>query len=199
MFRNKNFQVEKNSPQRLKKTLEGKRKKPIQNLSSPWLTYCKRSIFDMGKIQPTYYKLLIFDMDRFWHLVWANLTSCKFSLFVFFLIPLYIFLIYGVSINKVLQCFMIKIQNLLLQSNTKLLLFWNMERVYSLSCRCNAQDCPKFPSWERDHLGQVGGVRGWIFVAILNLVLVFFCLGFPAYLALQKDCDFDAIELCGWW
>jgi hypothetical protein len=44
----------------------------------------------------------IFDMDRFWHLVWANLTSCKFSLF-FFLIPLYIFLIYDVSINKALQ------------------------------------------------------------------------------------------------
>ncbi len=45
-------------------------------------------------------KQLIFDMDSFWHLVWAKLMFCKFSLF---LIPLYIFLIYNVSINKVLQ------------------------------------------------------------------------------------------------
>jgi hypothetical protein len=41
-------------------------------------------------------------MDRFWHLLWANLMPCKFTL-LFFLIPLYIFLIYGVSINKVLE------------------------------------------------------------------------------------------------
>ncbi len=58
--------------------------------------------FWYGKIRLTYYKQSTFDMDRFWHLVWAKLTSCKFSLF-FFLIHLYIFLIYGVSINKVLQ------------------------------------------------------------------------------------------------
>jgi len=57
--------------------------------------------FDMEKYDwPT--TTVGFDMDRFWHLVWINLTSCKFSIF-FFLIPLYIFLIYGVFINKVLQ------------------------------------------------------------------------------------------------
>jgi len=54
--------------------------------------------FLYGKIWPTYYKRLVFDMDKFWHLVWANLMSCIFSLF--FLIPLYIFLIYNMSINK---------------------------------------------------------------------------------------------------
>jgi hypothetical protein len=43
-------------------------------------------------------RTIIFDMERFWHLVWANLTSCKFSLFLF-LIPLYIFQIYGVFMN----------------------------------------------------------------------------------------------------
>jgi hypothetical protein len=58
--------------------------------------------FWYGKIQLTYYKRSIFDMERFWQVVWANLTSCIFSPF-FFLIPLYIILIYGVFINKVLQ------------------------------------------------------------------------------------------------
>jgi hypothetical protein len=37
-------------------------------------------------------------MEKFWHLIWANSTSCKFSLFLF-LIPLYIFQIYGVIMN----------------------------------------------------------------------------------------------------
>jgi len=46
----------------------------------------------------------IFDIETFWHLVWTNLTSCKFSLF-FFLIHLYIFQIYCVFINKVLKGF----------------------------------------------------------------------------------------------
>ncbi len=44
----------------------------------------------------------IFDLKRFWHLVWANLTSYTFALFIF-VIPLYIFQIYGVLIKKVLQ------------------------------------------------------------------------------------------------
>jgi membrane glycosyltransferase len=44
----------------------------------------------MKKIRMTYDWGLIFDMERFWHLVWANLMSCKFSLSLF-LIPLYIF------------------------------------------------------------------------------------------------------------
>ncbi len=59
-----------------------------------------------GKIWPTYCRWLVFDMERFWHLVWANLTSCNFSLF-FFLILLYIFQIYRVFVNKVLQGFII--------------------------------------------------------------------------------------------
>ncbi len=42
------------------------------------------------------------DMQRFWHLVWANLTSYKFFLFLF-LIPLHILQIYCMFINKVLQ------------------------------------------------------------------------------------------------
>jgi hypothetical protein len=41
-------------------------------------------------------------MEIFWHLVWNNLTSYIFP-FPFFLIPLYIFQICGVFINKVLQ------------------------------------------------------------------------------------------------
>jgi len=36
--------------------------------------------FWLGEIQPTFYRRLVFDMERFWHLVWANFTSCKFSL-----------------------------------------------------------------------------------------------------------------------
>jgi hypothetical protein len=44
----------------------------------------------------------ILDAKRFWHLFWTNLMSCNFSLFLF-LIPLYIFQIYSVFINKVLQ------------------------------------------------------------------------------------------------
>jgi hypothetical protein len=51
--------------------------------------------FWYGKIWPTYYKWSIFDMNSFWHLVWTNLMSSKFSLyfFFFFLIPLFMFLI----------------------------------------------------------------------------------------------------------
>ncbi len=48
------------------------------------------------------YRWSVFDMGRFWHLAWANLTSCKFSLLLL-LIPLYIFQICGVFIDKVLQ------------------------------------------------------------------------------------------------
>jgi hypothetical protein len=44
------------------------------------------------------------DMERFSHLLWANLTSCHFSFFLNFT-PLYIFLIYGVFFNKALQDF----------------------------------------------------------------------------------------------
>ncbi len=61
-------------------------------IASDWFLY--------EKIWSTSYKRSIFDMDKFWHLVWVNLTSCKFSLF-FFLIFLYIFLIFDVFINKV--------------------------------------------------------------------------------------------------
>jgi hypothetical protein len=47
-----------------------------------------------GEIWPTYYyRQLNFELERLWHLVWVNLMSCKFSLF---LIPLYIFQIYSV-------------------------------------------------------------------------------------------------------
>jgi hypothetical protein len=35
-----------------------------------------------GEIQPTYYRQSILDMEKFWHLVWANLTSCNFPLFL---------------------------------------------------------------------------------------------------------------------
>jgi hypothetical protein len=55
-----------------------------------------------GEILPTYSKRSIFDMERFLHLVWANLTSCKFSLFLF-LISFVHFSNYNVFINKVLQ------------------------------------------------------------------------------------------------
>ncbi len=36
-----------------------------------------------GGMQPPYYMRLVFNMERFWHLVWANFTSYKFSLFPF--------------------------------------------------------------------------------------------------------------------
>ncbi len=52
-----------------------------------------------GEIWPTCYKQLVFDMERFWHLVWVNLMSYKFSLF-FFHIPLYNFQIFGIFINN---------------------------------------------------------------------------------------------------
>jgi hypothetical protein len=44
----------------------------------------------------------IMGMQRFSHLLWANLTSCHFFLFLNFT-PLYIFLIYGVFFNKTLH------------------------------------------------------------------------------------------------
>jgi hypothetical protein len=44
------------------------------------------------------------DMEGFSQLVLANLTSCHFSLFLYFT-PLYISLIYGVFLNKALQVF----------------------------------------------------------------------------------------------
>jgi hypothetical protein len=90
----------------------------VTNLTTSWLpllhdtspistiNLLQATSFLYGKIWSTYYKWLIFDMDRFWPLVWANLRSHKLFLFffcLFFLIPLYIFLIYCVSINKVLE------------------------------------------------------------------------------------------------
>jgi hypothetical protein len=44
------------------------------------------------------------DMERFSHLLWANLTSYQFFFFLNF-IPLYILLIYDVFFNKALQDF----------------------------------------------------------------------------------------------
>ncbi len=44
------------------------------------------------------------DVERFSHLLWANLTCYHFSLFLNFT-PLYIFLIYGVFLNKALHNF----------------------------------------------------------------------------------------------
>ncbi len=38
--------------------------------------------FLYGKIWLTYYKWLVFDMDRFWDLIWTNLMPCKFSFFI---------------------------------------------------------------------------------------------------------------------
>ncbi len=55
------------------------------------------------KYNHTYsYRRSVCDIEVFWHIVWTNLTSCKFSLFLF-LISLYIFQIYYVFINKVMQ------------------------------------------------------------------------------------------------
>jgi hypothetical protein len=64
-----------------------------------------------GEIRPTYFKQSIFAMEIFWHLVLANLTSYKFSFFLF-LIPLYIFQIYSVFINKILWCCIVNEPNL---------------------------------------------------------------------------------------
>jgi hypothetical protein len=95
------------------------------HLPSSWPTYCKQSIFDMEKYNwPLQWS--IFDMETFWHLVCSNLTSCKFSLF-FFLIPLYIFQIYDVFINKILQGYIIiyfDYWNLII-----LCLLWDMRRL----------------------------------------------------------------------
>ncbi len=57
----------------------------------------KRSIFNMEKYGQLVTSGLVFDTERFLHLVSVNLTSYKFSLF-FFLIPLYNFQIFGVFI-----------------------------------------------------------------------------------------------------
>jgi len=54
--------------------------------------------------QLTYYKWLVVEMERFWNLVCANLTSFKFSLF-FNLIFFYNFWINGVFLNKILYGF----------------------------------------------------------------------------------------------
>ncbi len=50
------------------------------------------------RIWPTYTRRSIFDMEKFWQLIWANLMSCTFS---FFLFPC-TFSKSRVSINKVL-------------------------------------------------------------------------------------------------
>jgi hypothetical protein len=60
-------------------------------------------VFDI-QMWSTYYRRLIMDMERFSHLLWANLTSLHFSLFLHFT-PLYTFLIYGVFFNKALHDF----------------------------------------------------------------------------------------------
>jgi len=57
--------------------------------------------------QLTYYRRLVVKMERFWHLVGANLTSFKFSLFFFPFFP-HISEICSVLINKVLQGFLSK-------------------------------------------------------------------------------------------
>ncbi len=44
------------------------------------------------------------DMEGFSQLFWANLTSCHFCLFFYFT-PLYISLIYGAFLEKVLKVF----------------------------------------------------------------------------------------------
>jgi len=60
---------------------------PLQDtLPSPWLIYCKPLIW------PTYHRRSVMDMERFWHLLWTNLASCHFFIFLNFTI-LYIFLI----------------------------------------------------------------------------------------------------------
>jgi hypothetical protein len=77
---------------------------PLQN--TPPITTAdllQPSIFDTY-IWLTYHKWSIMDMERFSHLLWANLTSFHFSLFLYFT-PLYISLIYYVFLNKTLQDF----------------------------------------------------------------------------------------------
>jgi hypothetical protein len=63
------------------------------HLTSPWLTLLQVVHFWHGKTWPTNYKQSVFGLERFWYLVWINLMSYKFPIFLF-LIPLYIFQIY---------------------------------------------------------------------------------------------------------
>ncbi len=60
-------------------------------IASNWfLTW--RNTMDLGQ-----YMQLVFYTNRLWHLLWAYLMSYNFSL-ILFLIPLYIFQIYGVCL-----------------------------------------------------------------------------------------------------
>jgi hypothetical protein len=67
-----------------------------------WFTTSSR--FLIWKNMTDLLQVVNFWHDRFWHLVWANLMSCNPPppFFPLFFIPLYIFLIYSMSINKVL-------------------------------------------------------------------------------------------------
>jgi hypothetical protein len=55
------------------------------HLLSPQLIYYKLLVFHIN-IWLTYHRGLVLDMECFWHLCWANLTSNKFSLFIFLLL-----------------------------------------------------------------------------------------------------------------
>jgi hypothetical protein len=73
---------------------------PLQDTPPITMTNLLQAVdFWHGKIQMTYYKRLAFNMDKFWHVVWANLTSYKFSLFFFLFLCIF---------SKYTMCLLIK-------------------------------------------------------------------------------------------
>ncbi len=67
---------------------------------SPWLTYCRSSDFLTWRnmVDLLLHRQSVLDTEKFWHLLWASLTSCNFSFF---------FHLYTFSYSRV--CFLIKL------------------------------------------------------------------------------------------
>jgi hypothetical protein len=67
---------------------------------SPWLTYCRSSDFLTWRnmVDLLLHRQSVLDTEKFWHLLWASLTSCNFSFF---------FHLYTFSYSWV--CFLIKL------------------------------------------------------------------------------------------
>jgi len=64
-------------------------------------------------------------MERFWHLFWAYLTYCQFSLFLHFTL-LYIFLIDGVFFNKALRDYIIIVIILFYHVHKYKMMMWHI-------------------------------------------------------------------------
>jgi hypothetical protein len=84
--------------------------------------YIQCALFSFSRIPPPMNQLVLSCQNRFWHSVCANLMSFK-LLFYFILIPLYIFWISRVFINKILEGFwwVCKVLNMLVKYPSRFL------------------------------------------------------------------------------